>query len=236
MSKFAQRSSELELMDELNSGGEEIKQTLKELKTINRFLGGNHVTTNGLQKLAANSVEQIRIADIGCGGGDILLIISDWCRRHKINSQLIGVDANPNIIEYAKVNTSGRSEINFLCQDVFDPTFAKEKFDIITATLFCHHFKDEDLIALIKSWTRQSTRGVVINDLHRHWFAYYAIQTLTRTFSKSEMVINDAPLSVLRSFSKNDWKKILDMAGISHYTISWKWAFRWQIIIYSGLA
>jgi 2-polyprenyl-3-methyl-5-hydroxy-6-metoxy-1,4-benzoquinol methylase len=236
MSKFKQRSFELELMDELNAGGEEIKQTLRELKTINRLLGGNHVTTDGLAKIIHGKTEFLRIADIGCGGGDMLLIVAAWCRKNKIKTLLSGVDANPNIIAYAKENTKEFDEIVYLCQDVFDPSFATKQFDVITATLFCHHFNDDELVALLKTWVAQSTKGVVINDLHRHWFAYYSIKILTRVFSKSKMVINDAPLSVLRSFKKKDWQQLLARAGISHYSIRWKWAFRWQIIIYTGLA
>jgi len=236
MSKFKQRSFELELMDELSAGGEEIKQTLRELKTINRLLGGNHVTTNGLAKLIQSKTELLRIADIGCGGGDMLLIVATWCRKNKIKVLLTGVDANPNIIAYAKENTKEFDEIAYLCQDVFEPSFATKPFEVTTATLFCHHFTDDQLITLLKIWARQSSKGIVINDLHRHWFAYYSIKILTRIFSKSKMVINDAPLSVLRSFKKKDWQELLARAGLSQYSIRWKWAFRWQIIIYTGLA
>ena len=38
-------------MDDLDCEGEVLEQTLKELKTINRWLGGNHVTTDGIQKI-----------------------------------------------------------------------------------------------------------------------------------------------------------------------------------------
>ncbi len=236
MGKFSQRSEALELMDELDSGGEEIKLTLRELKTINRLLGGNYVTTDGLKKLISKRSSSLKIADIGCGGGDMLLIISDWCRNNNIKAELKGVDANPNIIEYAVLNTKDRAEISYLCNDVFSEAFATEKFSIVTATLFCHHFKDDELVHLLKSLRKQASIGIIINDLHRHWFAYHSIKLLTRLFSKSPMVKHDAPLSVLRSFKKSDWQAILSRAGLSHYKIKWKWAFRWQIIIYTGLA
>jgi hypothetical protein len=45
------RSYEEELMDDLEASGEVITQTLKELETINKWLGGNYVTTNGLDQL-----------------------------------------------------------------------------------------------------------------------------------------------------------------------------------------
>jgi hypothetical protein len=72
--------------------------------------------------------------------------------------------------------------------------------------------------------------GIVINDIHRHWLAYYSIKLLTRLFSKSAMVKFDAPLSVLRAFSRQELSDILHQAGIRHFQLSWKWAFRWQAV------
>jgi hypothetical protein len=46
------------------------------------------------------------------------------------------------------------------------------------------------------------------------------------------MVKNDAPLSVLRAFSRDDLNTILTNAGIKNYQIRWRWAFRWQVIVY----
>lgn len=235
MGKFKQRSEAKELMDKLDSGGEEIKQTLQELKIINRWLGGNAVTTNGLKKLLSTS-RSISIVDLGCGGGDMLKLMSAWCRKKAYNVKLSGIDANPNIIAYARENTRAYQEINYIAADVFSEKFSELKFDVATATLFCHHVTDQQLIELLRQLKTQAKIGIIINDLHRHWFAYYSILMLTRLFSKSEMVKHDASLSVLRSFRKEDWKKILNAAGIKHFDLRWKWAFRWQLVIYTGLA
>ena len=72
---------------------------------------------------------------------------------------------------------------------------------------------------------------MVISDLHRHWLAYYSIKYLTKWFSKSIMVQNDGPLSVMRGFRRREWIRIFEDSGIENYKIRWKWAFRWQIII-----
>ncbi|WP_373400735.1 hypothetical protein V8V91_17580 [Algoriphagus halophilus] len=129
------------------------------------------------------------------------------------------------------VRLSNESEITFEVQNVFEPGFSDYKVDITTCTLFTHHFTDQELIDLLKSLREKSRLGIVINDLHRHWFAYYSIKVLTRLFSKSKMVQNDAPLSVLRSFSKRDWEKILSSAQLKNFEISWHWAFRWQVLV-----
>ncbi|NVK51182.1 MAG: methyltransferase domain-containing protein [Cyclobacteriaceae bacterium] len=233
MTSFKQRSTEKELMDDLECSGEELNQTLRELKTINRWLGGNHVTTLGIQRLINQKPqERYQIVDIGCGGGDMLRVISDWAEKQGHPIDLLGVDANPNTIELAKTRLSDKPSIVLSTQNVFDEDFQKEKASIISCTLFTHHFTDEELVTLLRAFQEKVSLGIVINDLHRHPLAFHSIRLLTRIFSKSNMVKNDAPLSVLRSFSREDWKRILGKAGIQNYSLRWFWAFRWQLLIY----
>jgi len=71
--------------------------------------------------------------------------------------------------------------------------------------------------------------GWFINDLHRHYLAYHSIRWLTKWFSKSYLVKNDAPLSVLRGFNRREWLELLRQADVRHGKVQWKWAFRWLI-------
>lgn len=231
-SLLKERSYEEELMDDLESSGEVINQTLRELEVINRLLGGNAVTTNGIQRLIAGKTDghPLLIADLGCGGGDILVLIAKWAAKRGVEVQLIGFDANPHIIDYARKNCKAYDNISFEVQDIFSEEFKKRRFDIICCTLFTHHFKDNQLIDIFHQFKCQASLGTIINDLHRHWFAYYSIKLLTQVFSKSPMVKYDAPLSVARSFRKKDLRKIMQRAAIDKYRLRWMWAFRWQLL------
>ena len=232
MSKFAQRSKEKEFMDDLNCSGEELNQTLRELKTINRWLGGNYVTTSGLAKIFRSyPQDSYSVVDIGCGGGDMIRVMDDWAKSLKKPIKFTGIDANRNIIELAAVRLADLPKVTWNVQNVFDNEFSEEKVDISTCTLFTHHFTDSELVTLLNSLRAKSRLGIVINDLHRHPFAYYSIRWLTRVFSKSKMVQHDACLSVLRSFSRSDWERILQSAEIENFEISWHWAFRWRVNI-----
>jgi len=232
MSIFSKRSTQKEIMDDLDCSGPVLEQTLQELKTINFWLGGNQVTTLGLaQLIRENPSHHHEITDIGCGGGDMIRVMREWARKQKIPSKFIGIDANENTIDFARLRQSDLSEVKWKVQNVFDPEFRTEKTDLITCTLFTHHLTDSELVEILKAMKEKARIGIVINDLHRHPVAYYSIKWLTKFFSKSPMVQNDAPLSVLRSFSRSDWNTILGQSGISTYKIRWFWAFRWQICI-----
>lgn len=232
---LSKRSEEEEIMDDLHCHGEVVAQTLKELEFINSWLGGNQVTLNALNKFLqadqSSSKMPLKIADLGCGGGDMLKLIAKKARQKKIKVDLIGVDANPFIIDYAHKNTRAFPEIRYQQHDVLSDTFKKEKYDIVNCTLFCHHFDTEVLKNFLQNLKKQTNIAIIINDIHRHWFAYYSIKWLTAFFSKSAMVKYDAKLSVLKAFRKKELEEIIQEAGFTTYSIKWRWAFRFEVII-----
>ena len=233
MSRFDQRSREKEIMDDLDCSGPVLEQTLRELKTINRLLGGNGVTNRGLSQVVQRfPQDQYSLVDLGCGGGDMIAVMQTWASKKNIPIRFIGADANANTIALAKERQKALSDVHWQVANVFDSTFLEDQVDIATCTLFTHHFTDEELVQLFQGLKQKVRLAIVINDLHRHPLAYYSIKWLTRWFSKSPMVQNDAALSVLRSFKRRDWKSIFEEAGLGKVEIRWCWAFRWQICVY----
>jgi 2-polyprenyl-3-methyl-5-hydroxy-6-metoxy-1,4-benzoquinol methylase len=147
---------------------------------------------------------------------------------------LIGVDATESAIEYAREKSGDFPEISYILADVMSEQLINNQFDIVISSLFTHHFADESWIRLIQKMADCAAEYVVINDLHRHWFAYHSIGILTSVFSKSEMVKHDSKLSVLRSFKREELEKLLKKGGFKTFSIKWMWAFRWQICIETG--
>ena len=220
-------------MDDLDCSGPVLEQTLRELKTINRWLGGNEVTNRGLNEVVSRFPQaNYSLVDLGCGGGDMLAVMQGWAQKKGLSLELTGTDANANIIDLAKERQRHLPELRLQVANVFDPNFLEEQVDIATCTLFTHHFTDEELVQLFQGLKKKVRLAIVINDLHRHPLAYYSIKWLTGWFSKSPMVQHDAALSVLRSFRRNDWDSILQQAGLPEYSIRWRWAFRWQLCVY----
>lgn len=230
---FTRRSASLEIMDDLACDGEVVFQTLRELDVINHWLGGNAVTINALKKSwkYIPREKEIYIADLGCGSGEILRLISRLAEKEHRKVKLLGVDANPHIIDYARTHSKSFPGITFGASNVFTKNFQDQKFDFILATLFMHHFNEDELIGLFSSLKKQADSTIIINDIHRHPVAYYSIKWLTQIFSRSSMVKFDAPLSVLRAFRKSELVEVMKRAGIDNYQLKWKWAFRWQLII-----
>jgi len=235
---FSVRSYQKELLDRDDIPFADIKQNMKELDFINAKLGGHKITLEGIKsmikrmkKTSNGNNQRLSILEIGCGGGDNLRVIKKYCEKRNINVQLSGVDINPHCIEFARSRKENEG-IEFISSDykLIDPILQP---DIIFNSIFCHHFNDEQMMEILMWMKDHSRAGFFINDLHRHPLAYYSIKWLTSVFSKSYLVRNDAPLSVLRGFRRSELELFNARCSISNAQLKWKWAFRWLLIVYN---
>lgn len=224
MPDFTKRSLQKELLDNPGIPFEDIRKNMQELNVVNTWLGGHQITRKGFKKLAG-SLKTVSVCEIGCGGGDNLLAIHNWCKQNNVAVSLTGIDINPNCVAFATEQYPG---FNFICSDYKEISFDK-KPDIIFNSLFCHHFSNEEVADILHWMKENASLGFFINDLHRHPFAYYSIKALTKIFSRSYLVKNDAPVSVLRGFTKAEWNKILAAGNINAKPL-WEWAFRHLIV------
>lgn len=225
---FRARSYTPELLDQPHIPFADIRQNMQELDTINTLLGGHAITLKGLQMVLQHAPKHksIHIAEIGCGDGNNLRVIQRWAKKHNRMVRLTGIDFHQACIAYAG-QIGANAGIDFIFSDYRAVVFT-EKPDVIFSSLFCHHFKDDALITQLQWMQQNSTLGFFINDLHRHPVAFHSIRLLTQLFSKSYLVKNDAPLSVLRGFKKQEWQNLLHQAGIRAH-LQWMWAFRWLV-------
>jgi 2-polyprenyl-3-methyl-5-hydroxy-6-metoxy-1,4-benzoquinol methylase len=230
---FKHRSSQKELLDATNIAQTLLWQNLKELAFINRYLGGHQISINALNQLFPKIKlhKLIYVADIGCGGGDSIKALQQWFVYKHLPVQLIGVDLKADCITYASNYCKALKEVQFICDDFRNVFSQFQKIDIVHASLFCHHFTEEEIISFIKI-CKANKAIFIINDLERNPVAYYAIKMLTNIFSKSPLVKHDAPLSVKRGFKKKEWRAMLEKAQVKHFALKNKWAFRHQLIIY----
>jgi 2-polyprenyl-3-methyl-5-hydroxy-6-metoxy-1,4-benzoquinol methylase len=224
------RSEKKELLDKEGIPFADIQQNMKELNRVNTFLGGHAITIKGVKKIIENypAKQLLTICEIGCGGGDNLIAINKWCNKKGIPVQFIGIDIKQECIDFAKSQCNQLNSV-WIKNDYAAVSF-KEKPVIIFSSLFCHHFKEQELLQMMQWMKNNSNKGFFINDLHRHPLAYYSIKFITSIFSNSYLVKNDAPLSVARGFKKEEWTQLLLHSNVTNYTVQWQWAFRYLII------
>lgn len=221
-----------ETMDDFTLEGEELRDALDKIAAINRLLGGNKLTLEGVKSLLSKTQKRtLTIVDVGCGSGDMLHVLADFGAKNNLELTLIGIDANPFTIRHARSISGNYPNITFRCENIFDKSFREINCDIILCTLTLHHFKDKEILGLITTFQRQAKLGIVINDLQRSMVAYRLFQCICAVFGLNKMSREDGLVSILRGFKERELVAFSKQLELKKYSIRWKWAFRYQWII-----
>ena len=215
-----------EMMDDPSVADDQVDRALNELSVINRWLGGFRVSRLGVGHLI-NSLpvdRPVSVLDVGAGGSDLPQALAPLGRRVDVTS----LDLN----FHACVRAGGeRPPVTAVNGSASSLPFRDRSFDIAHVSLFLHHCTDAEAQTLLADLSRVARHGIVINDLHRHALAYVGISMLTGIFSRSALVRNDAPVSVLRGFLRGEIDALLPPGLQSSTSVSWHWAFRWCVCI-----
>jgi 2-polyprenyl-3-methyl-5-hydroxy-6-metoxy-1,4-benzoquinol methylase len=227
-----ERSTAPEIMDDFSMEGEILTDALDKIAAINKLLGGNKVTLDGINYLIAKGklVDKIKIIDVGCGNGAMLRMLADYGLKKGLAFELIGIDANKATIAHAESLSTSYPNIKYQCSDIFNEG-GRMECDIMLFTLTLHHFTDQQIISLFEKLKRVVQLGIVVNDLHRSALAYRLFTALSYVFRLNDMSREDGLVSILRGFKKSDLLAYEKHLQVSSAYIKWRWAFRYLWII-----
>jgi ubiquinone/menaquinone biosynthesis C-methylase UbiE len=197
MTSFKQRARQDELMDDLSRPEKEFDEAYRELKIINRYLGGMRAIERCLPS-GANAL----VLDVAAGACDISEALAA-----RTSCRFVVLDLNSSGLKRARRSMP-------VAADALNLPFSDGTFDIVTASLFFHHLSNEQCEQVLAGMWRVTKRMVVVNDLHRHRAAYWSIRALTTLFSDSAMVRHDGPLSVRRAFRPSELLAVARAAGV----------------------
>ncbi len=231
--KTRYRANLKELMDLPETREAELLLAYNDINTVNRLLGGNQITLNGIIQLTKGlpAQQEVTITDIGCGDGELLFKCEQYAQRKKLNWKLLGIDINEKTIALAKNKAPQNSRVEFRALDVFSERFEATGSDIFLFSLTLHHFTDTEIMSILDKAFHQAKIGLVINDLHRSTIAYRLFQLFSFFFLKSKIAKSDGLVSILRGFKNRDIRQYALNLPQGIHLINYRWAFRWQWII-----
>jgi hypothetical protein len=218
-----------EVMDDLAGfRGEELRDALAGLRTINRWLGGRRTSVRALDDLAARVPlgPRVEILDVGGGSGDAAPVLLAWARRRGLDARVVVLDLHPETAREAAERLRGVAGAEARQGDLF--AVPARSFDVVHAALFLHHFDGADAARALAAMAQIARKGVVVNDLHRHGVPWTLIRWLTLLFTRNRALRVDGPLSVARAFTADDWRALGPAAGLD---LRWRrsWAWRWAV-------
>lgn len=233
LQSFAERAVAQEEMDDLSIDGPHLQDALRDLRFINRLLGGYRCLRLALMPLLIRRAgSALTILDLGAGGADYAEQILSWGRRHRVEIRIVAVDANAAIVRYAVDELNGRvapplrDRIEVVQGNALDLPYDDGSFDVVTASLFMHHLSNPDCVRLLCEMDRIATEGIIVNDLYRHPLAWAGFRTLSAALRLSPMVRHDGAVSVRRGFHPGELVALARAAELTSARIGRRWAFR----------
>jgi SAM-dependent methyltransferase len=229
---FAQRSPETELMDTEAVSLEDYRACLEDLAKVNALTLTHRPILKWLDGATRNLKphERVTVLDVGYGHGDLLRRIHAWSRRSGRPVDLMGVDLNPLSEAIARAATPDAMRIEYRTGDVF--AFEPERpIDLVISSQTTHHLSEEQLVGFVRWIERVAARGWFIADLHRHPVPLHGFRLLSRLARWHRFVQHDGPVSIARSFRREDWRRILGAAGLSPSEASIRWHVPFRLCV-----
>jgi 2-polyprenyl-3-methyl-5-hydroxy-6-metoxy-1,4-benzoquinol methylase len=203
-----------ELIDAPSHDMAELEQSLGHVASVNRWLGGVAAITRYIKPMLQRQSE-VRLLDVATGSADIPLRIAQWARRHKHRVQIVASDIHPQMLDLARRRCHDYAEIIVERADALNLPYLDGSFDAATMSLALHHFEGEQQVRVLREMARVSRELVLVNDLARTRLNYLGAQILALTFwHGNRLTRHDGPLSVLRSFTRNELRAIGRAAGL----------------------
>lgn len=229
LEKFKTRNEKLELIDTGDYTETEYEGCLLELRRINRWLGDQSALEKSLLKEITRQnfgTEKISVLDIGAGSGEFLRIIGAFARRRNLRISSTGVELNARSALSILEESKDYREISAVRADALSLPFFDNSFDYTICSLFTHHFKNPQVIEILKEMKRISRRKIFVIDLHRHPLAYYFYTTIGKIFLHNRLIRHDGALSILRGFKPRELNELALKAGFRKFRVKRSFPYR----------
>ena len=200
------RATDEELLDaELPAS--EVRKSLADLRLVNRWLSGRGSL---LRAVAPHLPRRGRLLDVGCGSGDVAAYLSAGLGRPVFT---VGVDVKPLHLSEAP------PAVRRVAADARQLPFRDGSFDVVTASLFLHHFDEPELAGLLRGLARIARHAVVVSDLERALVPFAFARAVFPWLFESRVSVHDGLVSIRRAFREPELRAAFHAAGLGHVRI-----------------
>jgi len=219
------RVSITELLDSDSGTPAEIAASLRDLRRINRWFGGNATTRSLIEQVARKSgARSLSLLEVAAGAGVVPQTAREGLRCDGIHLDVTLLDRATSHLRFG----NGTSAV---AGDALALPFRDASFDLVSCCLFAHHLPPPDLLKFIKEGLRVCCRAVLINDLIRHP-VHLALVYAGFPLYRSRLTRHDAPASVRQSYTLEEMSELLRQTGATSFEMNRRFLFRMGIVIW----
>jgi ubiquinone/menaquinone biosynthesis C-methylase UbiE len=216
-----------ELLDDDLGTPDEVRDSLLDLRGINRKFGGfasvRHLIESVARKYQKSSLD---LLDVAGGTGDVVSNVSKELADE--------VQVRATILDRALTHMNGTHEkFARVAGDALSLPFASETFDVVSCNLFLHHLEPEQIAVFFNEGLRVARFAVIASDLRRsrfHWLAAHVGKLKYR----SRLTRHDAPVSIRRAYTISEARAMARNSKASSFVVQPLYFQRFGLILWKA--
>lgn len=220
-----------ELMDDPELAPDLHYAALRGLRTINRVSRSTDMLWSKLLHVAKKIRSRpLRVLDVACGGGDVVLGIAKRAAKSRAPIEIDGCDISPRAVEYASelAGREGVGDRTFFVADAIHDQLPDD-YDVVMCSLFLHHLDEGDATLLLKRMISACRHRVLVSDLRRTRIGYALAVVGSQLLTRSPIVHTDGPLSVRAAWSDAEVRSLAAAAGMHEARLTHHWPQRFLL-------
>src|SRR5512132_3424706 len=202
-------------------GAADLAATLADVDRLNRWFGGYALTLRRIRRLAAAVPREraLRVVDVGGGSAAFAVRLVQWGRRIGRAVRVVVVERDRTTLALARQVAAAYPEVALIQGDATALPCRERAADIVTSGLTLHHLEPEQAVESLREMAAVAAIAVVVNDLLRRRLSLGLVWLATRLFRCHPISRHDGPLSVRRSYSRDELRALAARAGAHRLTV-----------------
>jgi SAM-dependent methyltransferase len=212
------RATAPELLD-LGVPEAEALASLADLRFVNRWLGNRR----SLRRAVASHLRPgAGLLDVGCGSCDLLEFLAS-----RADGPLLAVGLDVKALHLR----AAHAHLRRVVADVRALPFRPGCFDVVTASLFLHHFDAPELPGLLRQLFALARRALVVSDLHRSLVPFLFGRAFFPVLFRSRVSVLDGLVSIRRGFLPGELRAAFAAAGLASVRIRRRFPYRLVAVV-----
>ena len=204
-----------ELLDVEEVPAADRERSLRDLRRINKFLGGVQLYRWIVRRFAPRS-----ILDLGTGTSDLLEAVPHVALR-------VGLDFKLEHLLYLRELAP---HVHRVVGDARHLPFREGALDLVTSSHFFHHFSPEENEAILQESLRVG-RNVAMTDTKRSWITLWFIQLVSALRLVGRVTRLDGPASVRQGYTYDEVRSIAERFRAAKSEVVQKLPFRFVLML-----
>jgi SAM-dependent methyltransferase len=209
-----------ELLDEHDAPRPDMERSLRDLRRINRWLGGISVYRRLLRR-HSGALRDLAVLDVGAGTADLVSSLPG-------NAMRVALDFKIDHLLYLRDGTPVRRVVG----DALRLPFRSGAVDVVTSSHFFHHFDESENAAILGEGLRVARKGVMVTDTVRSYVPLLLVRLLAALRLVGRITRFDAPASVLRGYTTKEARRVAEQVPASRRQVVNAFPYRFGILLW----